>query len=76
MAIIVKRDTQKIERVTVKDLCYNVQFTSTGNNKLVDRFEVINDNLLNCEAYTKVLYPEEMLAIYEYMKKIIEGDVE
>lgn len=73
MAIIVKRDTQKIERVTVKELCYNVQFTSTGNNKLVDRFEVINDNLPNCEAHTKVLYPEEMLAIYEYMKKIIEG---
>lgn len=44
MAIIIKRDTQKIERVTVKELCYNVQFTSTGNNKLVDRFEVINDN--------------------------------
>lgn len=73
MAIIIKRDTQKIERVTVKELCYNVQFTSTENNKLVDRFEVINDNLHNYEAHTKVLYPEEMLAIYEYMKKIIEG---
>ena len=73
MAIIVKQDAQKIEKVTVKELSYNIQFTTTGNNKLVDLFEIINDDLLNCVAYTKVLRSEEMVAIYEYMKKIMEG---
>ena len=72
MAIIVKRNAQKIEKVTVKELSYNIQFTTTGNNKLVDLFEIINDNLPNCEAHIKALRPEEMLAIYEYMKKIVE----
>ena len=72
MAIIVKRNVQKIEKVTVKELSYNIQFTTTGNNKLVDLFEIINDNLPNCEAHIKALRPEEMLAIYEYMKKIVE----
>ena len=72
MTIIVKHDTQKIEKVTIKELSYDIQFTTTGNNKLVDLFEIINDNLPNCEAHTKALHPEEMLAIYEYMKKVIE----
>ena len=73
MTIIVKHDTQKIEKVTVKELSYSVHFTPTGNNILVDRFEIINDNFTNCEAHTKVLCPEEMIAIYEYMKKVMEG---
>ena len=73
MAIIVNRNAQKIEKVTVKELSYNIQFTTTGNNKLVDMFEIINDNLPNCPAHTKILGSEEMLAIYEYMKKIVEG---
>ena len=72
MTIIVKHDTQKIEKVTIKELSYDIHFTATGNNKLVDLFEIINDNLPNCEAHTKALRPEEMLAIYEYMKKVIE----
>ena len=72
MAIIVKHDAQKIEKVTIKELSYDIQFTTTGNNKLVDLFEIINDNLPNCEAHTKALRPEEMIAIYEYMKKVIE----
>ena len=73
MTIIVKHDTQKIEKVTIKELSYDIQFTTTGNNILVDRFEIINDNFTNCEAHTKVLCPEEMIAIYEYMKKVVEG---
>ena len=73
MAIIVNRNAQKIEKVTVKELSYNIQFTTTGNNKVVDMFEIINDNLPNCPAHIKVLSPEEMLAIYEHMKKIVEG---
>jgi hypothetical protein len=72
MAIIVKHDAQRIEKVTVKELSYNIQFTTTDNNKQVERFEIINDNLPNCVAHTKVLRPEEMMAIYEYMKKIVE----
>ena len=72
MTIIVKHDTQKIEKVTIKELSYDIQFTTTGNNKLVDLFEIINDNLPNCEAHTKALRPEEMIAIYEYMKKVVE----
>ena len=63
MAIIVKRNAQKTEKVTVKELSYDIQFTTTGNNKLVDMFEIINDNLPNCEAHIKVLRPEEMLVI-------------
>ena len=73
MAIIVNRNAQKVEKVTVKELSYNIQLTTTGNNKLMDMFEIINDNLPNCPAHTKILDSEEMLAIYEYMKKIVEG---
>ena len=73
MAIIVKHDAQKIDKVTVKELSYNIQFTATGNNKLVDLFEVVNDDLPNCEAHTKILRSEEMMAIYENKKKIMEG---
>lgn len=72
MAIIIKRNEERISKVTVKELSYNIQFTDTGNNKQVERFEVINDNLPNCAAHIKVLCPEEMLAIYEYMKKVVE----
>lgn len=72
MAVIVKRDAQRMEKVAVKELSYNIQFTATGSNKRVEEFEIINDNLPNCAAHTKVLHAEEMLAIYEYMKKIVE----
>ena len=73
MAIIVKRNEQKIANVTVKELSYNLRFTPNGTNKDVELFEIINDNFTNCEAHTKVLCPEEMIAIYEYMKKVVEG---
>ena len=72
MAIIIKRNEERISKVTVKELSYNIQFTIMGN-KQVERFEIINDNLPNCAAHTKVLCPEEMLAIYEYMKKVVKG---
>lgn len=73
MAIIIKRNEEKISKVTVKELSYSIQFTGLDNNKQVEKFEIINDNLPNCAAHTKVLCPEEMLAIYEYMKKVMEG---
>lgn len=69
MKIVVRYDPQKMEKITVKELSYSIHST----NKLVDRFEIINDNLSNCAAHTKVLCPEEMIAIYEYMKNIAEG---
>ena len=71
MAIIVKRDEQKIANITVKELSYNVRFTVGGTNKWVELFEIINDNLPNCQAHSKMLCPEEMFAIYEYMKEKI-----
>ena len=73
MAIIIKRNEERISKVTVKELSYSIQFTGLDNNKQVEKFEIINDNLPNCAAHTKVLCPEEMLAIYEYMKKVVEG---
>ena len=72
MAIIVKRNEQKIANVTVKELSYNLRFTPNGTNKDVELFEIINDNLSNCPAHSKTLCPEEMFAIYEYMKGKIE----
>ena len=72
MATIVKRDEQKIANITVKELSYNVRFTAGGTNKWVELFEIINDNLPNCPAHSKILSPEEMFAIYEYMKEKIE----
>lgn len=72
MAVIIKRDAQRMEKVAVRELSYSIQFTAAGNNKQVEHFEIINDNLPNCAAHTKVLCPEEMLAIYEYVKKIVE----
>ena len=75
MAIIVKRDEQKIANITVKELSYNLRFTADGTNKHVEIFEIINDNLSDsCQAHSKALYPEEMFAIYEYMKGKIEND--
>ena len=71
MAIIVNRNEQKIEKIIVQLLSYIIQFTTTCNNKLVYLFEIINDNLPNCPAHIKTLDPEEMLAIYEYMKKVV-----
>ena len=72
MAIIVKRDEQKIANITVKELSYNLRFTPNGTDKDVELFEIINDNLSNCPAHSKMLCPEEMFAIYEYMKGKIE----
>ena len=72
MAIVVKRNEQKIANITVKELSYNLRFTPNGTNKDVELFEIINDNLSNCPAHSKMLCPEEMFAIYEYMKGKIE----
>lgn len=69
MSIIIKRDDLKILNTEVKELTYSVN----GTNRKVDLFEIVNDNLPNCPAHVKTLRPEEMYAIYEYMKKVVEG---
>ena len=71
MEIIIKRNEERISKVIVKELSYDVRLTRTSNVKQIERFEIINDNLPNCAAHTKVLSPEEMFAIYEYMKKVV-----
>lgn len=73
MAIIIKRDDLKILKTEVKELTYSIKYAPTGTDKQVDLFEIVNDNLPNCSAHTKVLRPEEMYAVYEYMKKVVEG---
>lgn len=73
MAIIIKRNEERISKVMVKELSYSIRLTDTSSSKQVERFEIINDNLPNCTAHTKVLSPEEMFAIYEYMKKVVNG---
>lgn len=73
MTIIIKRNEERISKVIVKELSYSIRLTDTSSSKQVERFEIINDNLPNCAAHTKVLSPEEMFAIYEYMKKVVNG---
>ena len=73
MAIIIKRDDLRILNTEVKELTYSIKMTPSGIDKQVDLFELVNDNLPNCPAHTKCLRPEEMYAIYEYMKKVVEG---
>lgn len=73
MAMIVKRIDKKVEKVAVRELSYSLQFNGTGYDKVVHTFEIENDNLPNCAGHYKFLKTEEMLAIYEYMKKVIEG---
>ena len=72
MATIIKRDDSRILKIKVKELSYSVVFTPNGPNRQVDLFEIVNDNLPNCVAHDTTLLPEEMYAIYEYMKKIME----
>lgn len=73
MKIFMKKNEERISKVSVKELSYNVRLTRTSNVKQVELFEIVNDNFPNCSAHSKTLYPEEMLAIYEYMKKVVNG---
>ena len=72
MAIIVQRDDQRIEKIMVRELSYDLKFNGTGYDKVVHTFGIENDNLPNCMAHYKFLKTEEMIAIYEYMKKVME----
>jgi hypothetical protein len=41
-------------------------------NKVVESFYLVNDAFPNCRAHEKALTANEMIAIYEFMKKIVE----
>mgnify|MGYP003461382695 CR=1 FL=1 len=42
-------------------------------DKVVESFHLVNDDFPNCRAHDKTLTANEMIAIYEYMKKVVEG---
>ena len=72
MKIVIKRHENRVQTVEIKELSYCLRFDGVEKYKDVDKIAIINDNLPNCPAHTKVLQPEEMYAIYEYMKKLVE----
>ena len=73
MKIVIKCHENRVKAVEIKELSYCLRFDGIEKYKEVDKIAITNDNLPNCPAHTKVLQPEEMYAIYEYMKKIVEG---
>lgn len=73
MKTIINRDDLKILNTKIEETTYAFKFTPDGKYKQVDLITIVNDNLPNCPAHVKSLRAEEMYAIYEYMKKIVEG---
>ena len=53
-----------------KEIRYNKE--TKAMDECVYSFILTNDNYPNCAAHTKYLDANEMMAIYEYMKKIVE----
>ncbi|MBR4929811.1 MAG: hypothetical protein IKZ00_03320 [Bacteroidaceae bacterium] len=79
MAIIVKRDAERVNKVKISEMSYSLKWNMGDTNrhkvdKIVTSFYLVNDNLPNCRAHEKGLTGDEMIAIYEYMKKILEED--
>ena len=77
MAIIVKRNEEKQEKIKISEMSYSLKWNvgePEGDkvDKIVTSFYLINDNLPNCRAHEKALTADEMIAIYDYMKKIVE----
>lgn len=78
MAIIVKRNEEKQGKIKITESSYSLKWNMgepEGDkvDKVVESFHLINDNLPNCRAHDKTLTANEMIAIYEYMKKVVEG---
>lgn len=75
MAIIASYGYKDINKVSIKELNWETVYRrdKKENDKKVSSFILTNDNYQNCPAHTKTLGAEEMIAIYEYMKKIMEG---
>lgn len=77
MAIIVKRDEERVNKVKISEMSYSLKWNMGDTNrhkvdKIVTSFYLVNDNLPNCRAHEKGLTADEMIAIYEYMKGIME----
>lgn len=78
MAIIVKRNEEKQNKIKISELSYSLKWNMGETNrdkvdKVVESFHLVNANFPNCRAHDKTLTANEMLAIYEYMKKVVEG---
>ena len=78
MAIIIKRDEERVNKIRISEMNYSFKWNMgepDGDkvDKIVTSCYLVNDNLPNCRAHEKALTAEEMYAIYEYMKKVVEG---
>lgn len=79
MAIIVKRNEEKQGKIKISELSYSLKWNvgkpeGDKADKVVESFYLVNDDFPNCRAHDKVLTANEMIAIYEYMRKILEKD--
>lgn len=77
MAIIVKRNEEKQSKIKISELSYSLKWNigePEGDkvDKVVESFHLVNDDFTNCRAHEKTLTANEMIAIYEYMKKIVK----
>lgn len=77
MAIIVKRNEEKQNKIKISEMSYSLKWNMgepEGDkvDKIVTSFYLVNDSLPNCRAHEKALTADEMIAIYEYMKKVVE----
>lgn len=77
MAIIVKRNEEKQDKIHISVMDYSLAWNMEAPdgekvNEVVESFYLVNDNFPNCRAHEKALTANEMIAIYEYMKKIME----
>lgn len=77
MAIIVKRNEEKQGKIKIFELSYSLKWNigePKGDkvDKIAESFCLVNDDFPNCRAHEKVLTADEMIAIYEYMKKVME----
>lgn len=78
MAIIVKRNEEKQGKIKITESSYSLKWNMgepEGDkvDKVVESFHLVNDDFPNCRAHDKNLTANEMIAIYEYMKKVMEG---
>ena len=77
MAIIVKRNEEKQGKIKITESSYSLKWNMgepEGDkvDKVVESFHLVNDDFPNCRAHNNPLTANEMIAIYEYMKKVEE----
>lgn len=78
MAIIVKRNEEKQGKIKITESSYSLKWNMgepEGDkvDKVVESFHLVNDDFPNCRAHDKTLTANEMIAIYEYMTKVVKG---